>query len=139
DPDREIEALADHAANAAALRRPITMAGALLMRAWNVEAREHEFAIDQRVRDLLGHPQRRIVSSQELHDAELPARLIARGRWSGELYALARRTRHAGHQYSKLWAVDLDDLRRPALAYHEGDVLAQLARQAETEGAAAPN
>jgi hypothetical protein len=133
DPDQLIEQMADHAANVAALRAPKILAGALLMRAWQVEAREHEFAMMQRVRDLLGHPGRQLVGPDELKDAELRAELIARGRSAADLRTLARRTRHLGHQYGKGWTVDIDDHRRDVLAAHEADALLELARMREIQ------
>jgi hypothetical protein len=131
DPDELIEQMADHAANAAALRAPAMLAGALLTRAWQVEAREHESAMMQRVRDLLGHPGRKLVGPDELRDAELRAELISRGRSADEMRALARRTRHLGHQYGKGWTVDIDDHRRDLLAAHEADAMLELARALE--------
>jgi hypothetical protein len=137
DPDELIEQLADHAANAAALKSPAMLAGALLTRAWQVEAREHESAMMQRVRDLLGHPDRKLVGPDELRDAELRAELISRGRSAADLRALARRTRHLGHQYGKGWTVDIDDHRRDLLAAHEADAMLELAQA--LEGAQAPD
>lgn len=138
DPDTEIQEIADHAANVAALRAPVLMAGALMMRAWIVEAREHENELDQRIRDLLGYPGQRVVSPDELRDAEMRARLIGRNRSSAELCALARLAWHVGFQYRKLWATDIEDLRRVELAEHEGEVLMSLARKLDQSNANEP-
>jgi hypothetical protein len=132
DPYDEIGRIADHAANVAALKRPMLMAGAFLLRAWNIEANEYQGDMEQRYRNLVGHPDRKLVSPQQLHEAGMRARLRALGRSSDELMRLAQQRRHQRSLYfPKFWTVDLDELRQWALLQHEADVLEEMAREVD--------
>lgn len=130
DPDELIAEIADHAANVAALRSPMLLAGAMLLRAWQIEAEEYENLSNRRLLDELGNADGKLLSAEELHDAELQARLMARGRSPAEMLRLSKQLMHERFLYStNMFTIDPEVRQRRERLDRQSEVLRELARE----------